>query len=421
MKKTLSLSEIMHIVESWFGQLFDDFSTRVEAEVVKVNVYPNRVYIDFVEYDTSWTVRTKTTWIVRETNLLDDFLKETWVTTKDLLWKKIHVYVSCTFHHLRWFSLRVHELSAEYTLGQLQKQSKNILLELKRKWILERNKQTSFGYPPYHFAIITSARSEGFKDFQSILAQEWSSSTYQIFDTTVHWNAAKKSVLTSLKQIHSIYQDWSEQWQWSLFSFSDHKGFDWVVILRGWWGKEWMLWQNDAAIAEEICRFPVPVILAVWHTTDTSVLDHVCYHTCKTPTDVWYYIQTLTTIFSQKLKIMIDTINRNAQSKLSMYRERLEFLKPTISSLVATKMKFLSTSIEHMYGSIRSYSVDSILSKWFALLRSSWWELLTRKKLLSLTWSDEIIIQTQEKEFSVKIVEVSNREETTQVNRWEVD
>lgn len=408
MKRAHSLSEVMHIVEAWFRELFWSFTSWVEAEVVKIKKYPNRIYIELIEYDEFWRVSAKTTWIVWDVSVFNQFENQTGLKWVDVMWKKMLFNVSCSFHNLRWFSLAIKEISSEYILWQLKKQSDDILNRLRKKWILENNKLRKMWFPPLSIALISSKESEWLQDYLSILHQYSSFISYTFFPSIVHWNWAKRSVYSALLKIKEQI-DISENQQKSSF-FSDlTKTYDAVVIIRWWWWKDWLLWQNDFHLAEMVCLFPCPVVLAIWHTNDTSILDLVSYHVSKTPTDAWYFFASYVDWYINSVEIFWEWIQRLWNQKKKYFSERLDNLYERISLLCMYKLDKVTSHLEFMHSYILSYSVDSMLSKWYTILRKENSDFLLDKDILSLTVGSKAYIETKNFIIDIKICWVDSK------------
>lgn len=73
---------------------------------------------------------------------------------------KLLLKAKCAFHPEYGFSLMVNEISHQYTLGQIQQQQQDVLIQLEKMGIKQNNHQKHLGLPPFDIAVISSATSE---------------------------------------------------------------------------------------------------------------------------------------------------------------------------------------------------------------------------------------------------------------------
>lgn len=136
-----------------------------------------------------------------------------------LLGLKILFHGKFSFHKDYHISIIIDELSSEYTLGHLQKKQDDIVIELEKLGIAYKNKQTSFGYPPFTLAIISADGAAGLGDFYAVIDQSGYRVTYEEYFSAMHGNNAIEAVDEQLKQI--------------LLDREGGKKIDAVAIIRG--------------------------------------------------------------------------------------------------------------------------------------------------------------------------------------------
>lgn len=389
---TYKLSQIVSIVEKWFKQLFGDFDFWVEAEISMLKEIKNRIYLDLVEFDNSGQISAKARAIIFEASVLKSFQKEVGIESLDQLkGNKILVLCKLNFHVEYGFSLIVNDISKEYTLWQFQTNLQNIRKELKSLGIFENNKNLPLPFPPFHIAIISSQNSQWLEDFLTILNNSQYKFEYSLYETPIHWNDAKESVYQSLKKIYIDEKDW--------------KKIDLVAIVRWWGWSSWIIWQNDINIAKAICNLWIPLILAIWHTSDKYILDEIVRISAKTPSDAAYTIINILEWYSIELKDKISWINQDVQRKINSYRTQLITIKQFLSTHFVYQINKLRQNLDNMRQFIESISPHRLTKKWYWVLKDLNWVYLSNELISNLKSNDVFIIDIYGQEIVVQVVE----------------
>lgn len=90
--------------------------------------------------------------------------------------------------------------------------------------IFHLNTLKDIGEPRYRIAVITGEKSEGFRDFQSILEDSGFLFDLVLFPSLVHGEKARSEVKHQLEKIHALIKDGEK--------------FNAVAIIRGGGGSE---------------------------------------------------------------------------------------------------------------------------------------------------------------------------------------
>lgn len=390
------LSNIVQIVEKGFKQLFWDFDFWVEAEVSTIKEIKNKIYIDFVEFSTSWEVLSKAKWIMFDIYLWKNFQKIVWISSlEDLKWNKILVLCRLNFHIEYGFSLIINDISSEYSIGQFQKNLQFIKNQLLQLGVYDNNKNLPLPILPFNIAIISSQNSQWLTDFLTILNKSWYRYSYELYDTPIHWNDAKEKVYESLRQIYSDSKNW--------------KKIDFVAIIRWWWGSSWIVWQNDFNIAKAICMINIPVIIAVWHTSDRYILDDIAKISAKTPSDAAYLLIQIIENYVIELKDLYSCINIEIGRKIGYYRFELDSIKETLNTIFPYIIRNLRDDIDNMNSFILSFSPERLVQKWYWVLKDINWDYLSKEQVEKYNKTDKFWVDIYDNEFLVEIVEKKNK------------
>lgn len=365
---------------------FDDFvwfkSTIIECEIKSIKKVRQFYYLELIELDSFGRVLSSARANIFNPIVIDSFLRRAKIINyNDIVWTKILINAWPTFHKDFWFSINIDKIFTESFVWNVQIQKEDIIKELKEKWILYQNKEHLIWYPSYKIALISSSTSEWLRDFLSILEESNINFEYDLFETKVWWNDAKDEVLSSLNKIENIE-------------------YDFVFIVRWWWASDWMYWWNDRILSQKVCEFNKPIITAVGHTVDESILDLVCFKSCKTPSEAASYFINLYLENKQNLSYSFEMINYKIDNKINFYRFELEKINNFISK-INLKLLNYKNEIDKTILNIRWHSLDKILSRWYFYLKSNSWEFKKELEIwetIKLVWDkNEYIIEVKEK------------------------
>ena len=391
-----SLQELLTIVRWWFDQLFGEFSFWCIGEIARLNVIKGRVYIDLIQFDDNHKVLAKAKAIMYDSWQREQFYTKTWLTESEMVGKKILFAGDMRFHQEYSFSITIRTLSHEYSLGQQKDHQQQIIRTLTKQWIIDNNHHIQRWMPPYTIAIVSSQWSQWATDFSSILEQSRYNNETILYETPIHGNEAKQWVHETLQQIYRDIQWW--------------KNIDAVVIVRGGGGSSWIAWQNDLAIAQWVCHMPVPMIIAVGHTTDTSVLDQVAKHTAKTPTDAAYILIEQYDHYQQQVDALYRSIVHRTSNVWQQLRERLHVMYEGIHQQIRYTMSSLRERVAFHYESIQSINPHSLRNKWYGIVYDQDGNILSKEMLHQLIWWEKIRIDMYDMTIRVEVESLEKSE-----------
>lgn len=387
--KSLRLQEVVTTVQTYFDRQFSGKVFWCHAEVMQAKIHKTRVYLDVVEYDASWSLIAKMKAIVWEMDLLMVYLHAHGLAWVDELIGKILVFeASCSFHAQRWLSLHIQALSHEFARWQLHLQQEQIRAYLQKEGIYEANKTTVFWLPPLRLAIISSATSEWFRDFVTILEQSPWLIEVELFSASIHGESAKHEVAAQLTSI------WAQIDRFSA-----------VIITRGGGWGEWLVWQNDQSIAEAICRLPIPVILATGHTSDRSLLDEVVWHAAKTPSDAAHLIVDGVEQMAGRLERIHEEIENKINTRLEVYAQHIDQWY-TWCQLDAKRIRAqIVQTLENLWSTIQLVAPEQQTRRWYALIRDTLGWYSTKDDIKKLIAWDRFMIEIYDEKLEVQLIQ----------------
>lgn len=200
--------------------------------------------------------------------------------------------------------LIVQDVDPTFTLGRIARQRMKILADLKKRGLLDKNKQTAFRDLPLKVGLLTSVESAAYWDFLSELEQSGYAFEVRVANCFMQGKLTQESVSAAL-------------------DFFRHEDVDVICVVRGGGSAVDLSWFDSARIAEAIAVSPVPVITGIGHQVDRTISDEAAFFAAKTPTAVAQFLVGQVSEFLQALDRNQGAIVQRSQRFLDRHAERL--------------------------------------------------------------------------------------------------
>ena len=322
---SLSLLELNALVRRSLEQcLPDEYWIQAELSDVRSNT-TGHCYLEFVQKDPrSNNLVAKARGMIWGNiyRLLKPYFEE---TTGQLFTSGIKVLVKVTvqFHELYGYSLTVLDIDPAYTLGDMARRRREILMQLEEEGVLTLNKELEMPVLPQRIAVISSATAAGYGDFCHQLQHNSGGFFFytELFPALMQGNQVEESVLAALDRINDRVNE-----------------FDVVVIIRGGGATSDLSGFDTYLLAAACAQFPLPVITGIGHERDDTVLDSVAHTRVKTPTAAAELLIHRITESADHLEELSARLQQGAYALLEQEGRRLEMIQTRIPNLVHQKL-----------------------------------------------------------------------------------
>lgn len=269
--ESLSLFELNTLVRRSLEQcLPDEYWIQAELSDVRTNA-TGHCYLEFVQKDprsNSLVAKARGTIWSNVYRLLKPYFEE---STGQLFTSgiKVQVKVTVQFHELYGYTLAVQDIDPAYTLGDMARRRREILLQLEEEGVLTLNKELDMPVLPRRIAVISSSTAAGYGDFCHQLENNPRGFYFhtELFPALMQGEMVEDSVLSALDRINARLDE-----------------FDVVVIIRGGGATSDLSGFDTYLLAASCAQFPLPIITGIGHERDDTVLDSVAHTRVKTPT-----------------------------------------------------------------------------------------------------------------------------------------
>ena len=322
---SLSLLELNALVRRSLEQcLPDEYWIQAELSDVRSNT-TGHCYLEFVQKDPrSNSLVAKARGMIWNNiyRLLKPYFEE---ATGQLFVSGIKVLVKVTvqFHELYGYSLTVLDIDPTYTLGDMARRRREILLQLEEEGVLTLNKELEMPLLPQRIAVVSSATAAGYGDFCHQLKYNSGGFFFytELFPALMQGNQIEESVLDALARVNARIDD-----------------FDVVVIIRGGGATSDLSGFDTYLLAAACAQFPLPIVTGIGHERDDTVLDSVAHTRVKTPTAAAELLIHQVTEVAEHLEDLSARVQQGAYALLEQEQRRLVTIQARIPVLVHRKL-----------------------------------------------------------------------------------
>jgi exodeoxyribonuclease VII large subunit len=169
------------------------------------------------------------------------------------------------------------QISAEFLepkgAGALQLAFEQLKARLQAEGLFEASRKKSIPPLPQRIGIITSPQGAALRDILNILARRHHSANVLIYPAQVQGDAAPGEVMAGLRCFH----------QYSRQDLRRRGAVEVIIIARGGGSAEDLACFNHEGLARAVADSKIPVISAIGHETDFTIVDFVADLRAPTP------------------------------------------------------------------------------------------------------------------------------------------
>ena len=271
MENRITLTELNAMVRQLIDRSMATYWVVAEIGDMNVNNFSHHCYMELVERDPSgrgYRAKARATmWAAQWGPSSAHFEQMTGVRLTPGM--SVLMQVRATFHEVYGFSYSVLRIDPAYTLGDQQRQRRETIERLTRDGVIGMNKELSLPFFVHRIAVVSSPTAAGYGDFVTHLGESrWGARfAVHLFPALMQGEGAVGSIIAALDRV------------------AEHMDlFDVVLIARGGGGTSDLVLFDNYDLAYYISQFSLPVIAAIGHERDTSVVDMVAHTRAKTPT-----------------------------------------------------------------------------------------------------------------------------------------
>jgi len=354
-EKIYTISELNNAIKQIINYEFPDYLW-VCGEVQDLRIRENKkhIYFNLVQkHPEVDEVLAKAKAIIFETTkpYLETRLKDKSLSSFLKNGIELKVLVRVNFYP-KWgeYRLEVFDFDPVYTLGKIAQNRERVLAELKREGLLNRNKELTVPLVPLKIGLITAYNSAAYHDFLSELKKSRFSFQVYFFDSHMQGKFVERDLIRALNFFNSL-----------------GKGeLDLIVITRGGGETSDLAYFDLKSIAKEVAHSKHPVISAIGHEINVSILELTSHSFFKTPTKVAQFIiervrefiqnlEDIQSLVTERGKIILERNKKDLQLKTSKFFNLVQsYFSKENSKLIEVKSLLYSKTLERL----KSFSLN---------------------------------------------------------------
>ncbi len=211
------------------------------------------------------------------------------------------------------YKVVIKDIDPTFTLGKLAQTRAMIIEHLKKRGLLDKNRQLFLSLVPQSIGLITQKGREGYIDFLSKLKDSKLFFNIKFYNASVQGERVELEICQALDYFHR------------------QKNVDVVVIVRGGGAKTDLSWFDNKKIAEKIAHMPVPVITGIGHRTDLTITDMVAFSFQQTPSIAATFFIERINDFLRKIELLSTEITHNARNFTKLESQNLKEIRKQIN------------------------------------------------------------------------------------------
>lgn len=202
-------------------------------------------------------------------------------------------------------------------LGELWEAYHRLINKLKLEGLFDQKYKKTLPVFPRQIGVITSKEGAVIRDVVTTLKRRQPNIPIIVYHTAVQGNDAGMQIVSAIRVANMRHE------------------VDVLIICRGG-GSMQDLWSfNEEVVAREVFASKIPIISAVGHETDTTIIDLVADLRAPTPTAAAELVATskdewlnLIHKLNYQLNNIFENIINNKKQLLDLYSAKLKFLNP---------------------------------------------------------------------------------------------
>lgn len=205
------------------------------------------------------------------------------------------------------YQLKVNNIK-EDGLGQLFEKLQLLKEDLEREGLFSEEHKREIPAIPKRIGVITSKTGAAIKDIKTTIERRWPYCTIYIFHSLVQGTEAPENLIRQLRR-------------------ADRFGMDTLIIGRGGGSVEDLWAFNDEKLAREVYSCRTPIISAVGHERDVTLIDYVSDKRAATPTAAAEMAVPNIKDFKNKYESLKIRLKNGLNRIIGDNRQRLDFVE----------------------------------------------------------------------------------------------
>ena len=245
------------------------------------------------------------------------------------------------------YNLNVFEME-EVGLGQQLIELEKLKKKLASEGLFDESRKREINIYPKAIGVITAPNGAAVRDIVTNIKRRYPIADIYVFPSLVQGEQAPIELLKA-------------------FNESQKYDLDTLIIGRGGGASEDLSAFNDETLVRAVATSKMPIIAAVGHEIDTTLIDYIADKRASTPTGA----AELATVDIREIKKEFDyailTMEQAIASKLIDKKEEIETLKEELDDSLIEKVNNQKQELEHLKVQLEILNPRNVLSRGYSI------------------------------------------------------
>ena len=245
---------------------------------------------------------------------------------------------------------------------------------LQTEGLFDVSRKREINIYPSAIGVITAKNSAAIKDILTNIKRRYPIADIYVFYASVQGENASKELLKA-------------------FNESQKNDLDTLIIGRGGGASEDLSAFNDETLVRAIANSKMPVIAAVGHEIDSTLVDFVADKRASTPTGAAELATVDRREIEQRLEYAISDMKEALSSRLEDMREKVNDASLLLSDTIKEKIEYYNSLVDFKKKQLETLNPKNVLSRGYSLTMNEEGKVVTSINDVKVNNSVTIVLQ----------------------------
>ena len=245
------------------------------------------------------------------------------------------------------YQLIVYEMQA-IGQGAMLLELEMLKKKLQKEGLFDESRKRDINIYPKAIGVITAKNGAAIKDIVTNINRRFPLCQIYFFPSAVQGDSAPKELLQA-------------------FNKSQEYDLDTLIIGRGGGASEDLSAFNDEALVRAVATSKFPVIAAVGHEIDTTLVDYAADKRASTPTGAAELATVDIREIQQKFQYDIDAMQESLRDRVEDLKSDVADLKEELNEVIKDKIDDLRTEIKHRNDQLEALNPKKVLKRGYSI------------------------------------------------------
>ena len=249
------------------------------------------------------------------------------------------------------YQLIVYEMNS-IGQGQMLLELEKLKKALQKEGLFDESRKRDINIYPQAVGVITAKNGAAIRDIVTNIRRRYPICDIYVFPSAVQGDSAPKELLRA-------------------FQKSQEYDLDTLIIGRGGGASEDLSAFNDETLVRAIAKSKMPVIAAVGHEVDTTLVDYVADKRASTPTGAAELATVDMREIQQKFQYCIDTMRDSLVEIVQDMKDDVSSLCEELNESMKDKIDYLSREVQNRAKQLEALNPKKVLNRGYSISQTS--------------------------------------------------